>query len=469
MYVENNTETIAACATPPGQGGIGIVRISGPLVKKVAQELLGLLPQPRYATNVNFLAVDGVIIDQGIALYFPAPHSFTGEDVLELQGHGGAVILDCVLQRVLECGVRLAKPGEFSERAFLNNKIDLIQAEAIADLINASSITSAQYALRSLQGEFSHHIHKLVEQITSLRVAIEATIDFTEEEIDFIVVEKIQEQLKLILNMLYKTQQAAEQGVLVQEGISVVIAGKPNVGKSSLLNCLSGEDLAIVTEIPGTTRDVLRTNIRLANINLQLIDTAGLRDSDDVVEKEGVRRARHEISKAQHILLVTDAVTDGEKKPQQLLAEYLDATVLDCTQKQFTIIYNKIDLIGREPMVIYQDGITCIFLSAREKQGIDLLQQYLRKSSGITQTTEGGFSARRRHLIALANAMQHLVQAQELICKDASKEVQQRCLYNIELVAEELRQAQHHLGIITGEVTTEDLLDRIFRDFCIGK
>jgi tRNA modification GTPase len=410
MFIDdNNVETIAACATPPGYGGVGIIRVSGPLTKKIAQEILGRSLQPRYAINSNFLAADKTVIDQGIALYFPSPHSFTGEDILELHGHGGPVVLDYILQRVLELGARLAKPGEFSERAFLHGKIDLTQAEAIADLINASSTRAAQYAVRSLQGEFSQLIHNLVKKITDVRVAIEATIDFAEEEIDFVSANKVQIQLKNILDVLQKTKVAAEQGVLVQEGISTVIVGKPNVGKSSLLNCLSGEDVAIVTEIPGTTRDVVRTHIKLDGINLQLIDTAGLRDSDDIVEKEGVRRALLELDKAQYILLVVDAKNASEKTPRQLLNEYFDRQNTNTTKKIYTIIYNKIDLINKQPSIIEQDGITCVFISAKAGHGIDLLRQQLKKTCSTTQTIDGGFSARRRHLVSLAHAEQHLL------------------------------------------------------------
>ena len=462
---QNYIDTIAACATPPGQGGIGVVRVSGPLVREITQKIVGEIPKPRFATKADFLAADGeTVIDQGIAIYFPAPHSFTGDDVLELQGHGGQLVLDCVLQRVLEIGARLAKPGEFSERAFLNGKIDLTQAEAIADLISASSKQATQYAMRSLQGEFSRLIHKLAEKITLLRTLVEAAIDFAEEEVDFISVEKIQRQLTTIVDTLHNTQQAAEQGVLVQEGISVVITGKPNVGKSSLLNCLGGDELAIVTEIPGTTRDVVRAQIKLAGVNIQLVDTAGLRDSDDIVEKEGVKRALLEIDKAQHVLLVVDAAFAQDKTPSQLLRECLNWQNVEKRSQQHTIIYNKIDLIGRYPEIVMQDGITCIYVSVREKQGMDLLRKYLQESSAIKQTTENGFSARRRHLDALVDAEQHLMQAQQL-----SQSLQAECFANIELIAEELRQAQNYLGTITGEVSSDDLLERIFREFCIGK
>jgi len=333
-----STETIAAIATAPGRGGIGIVRVSGPQTKKIAEGIIGNLPKPRVAEYVNFLNTAGEIIDQGIALYFPNPHSFTGEDVLELQGHGGPIILDCLLQRILQLGARLARPGEFSERAFLNDKLDLTQAEAIADLINAESVQAAQAALKSLQGEFSKKIHVLVEQLIQLRSYVEAAIDFAEEEIDFLSESNIKEKLNNLLTEIKTIQATARQGALLREGMNVVIAGRPNAGKSSLLNALSGRDSAIVTDIPGTTRDVLREAIQIDGMPLHIIDTAGLRESTDQVEQEGIRRALAEIKQADQILLVVDSTTMPTISVDQLCEEFWHDNTF---KTRLTIIRNK--------------------------------------------------------------------------------------------------------------------------------
>lgn len=461
--------TIVACATPPGNGGVGIIRISGSLTKHIANKMLGKTPKPRYATYANFLAKDGNILDQGIALWFPAPNSFTGEDVLELHGHGGMVIMESIVQQVLELGATLAKPGEFSERAFLNDKIDLTQAEAIADLINANSMQAVQYALRSLQGKFSTYIHDLVDKITQLRMQIEVSIDFADEEIDFIDKETLQQQLNKIITITTQTLNQAQQGLLVQEGTQIVITGEPNAGKSSLLNCLSGNDVAIVTQIAGTTRDVLHSNIRLGNLQIQLTDTAGLRISDDIIEQEGIKRARHEIQQAQHILLVVDYNKDGKKSPRQLIHEYLNVNyaIIDQNTALYTVLYNKIDLnatqhnqIKIEAKKFQQDAINGIYVSIKNHLGINLLLEHLQQVCGCIQTTENGFSARKRHVIALQNALISLTKTQELLANNNIM---------LELIAEELRQAQNHLGSITGEITSEDLLDKIFREFCLGK
>lgn len=444
--MSSSTDTIAAIATPPGRGGIGIIRISGYKTLTIAQAILGKTPKPRYAEFAEFFDENNLVIDEGVALYFPNPHSFTGEDVLELQGHGGPVILDCVLKRVLQLGARIARAGEFSERAFLNDKLDLAQAEAVADLIDAASTQAAKAAMRSLQGEFSTRIHQLVEALIHLRMYVEAAIDFAEEEIDFLSDGKVAAELEKILQTLKDIKTAAKQGSLLREGMTVVIAGRPNAGKSSLLNALSGRDAAIVTDIPGTTRDVLREAIQIDGLPLYIIDTAGLRDSDDQVEQEGVRRAHAEIEKADRILLVVDQS---------------DVTNIDLLPKDHRtiLIRNKIDLTEDEPRITLTNGITEILLSAQTGAGIDLLREHLKNCMGYQAHFEGCFTARRRHLDALIRAEQSLLNGQ-----------QQLQTYRAgEILAEELRIAQQALSEITGEFTTDDLLGRIFASFCVGK
>lgn len=452
----SNLDTITACATPPGKGGIGVVRISGSLVSNIAIAILGKLSEPRYAAYCDFVGADQEIIDRGIALYFKAPDSFTGEDVLELHCHGGPIIIDRLLERIVGLGAQMARPGEFSERAFLNGKIDLTQAEAIADLINASSITAAQNAARTLRGEFSQVIHELVEMIINLRAPIEFAIDFeVAEEYDGFMVALIKEGLTRILRKNQQVKNAAKQGVLLRDGITLVIAGKPNVGKSSLLNRFTGEDTAIVTHLPGTTRDVLRSHIQIDGIPLHVLDTAGLHESDNLVEQEGIKRAWNEIKKADHVLLVVDAAKENARDPNQLWPEFFAALP---EHTKFTVIYNKIDLSGEEAKIIAVAAINCAYLSAKTGVGIDLLKTHLKNSIGLNTTSESGFSARRRHLEALNQAEKYIIQAQE-------------SLFNAtyELLAEDLRQAQKALDEITGEFTTEDLLDRIFSEFCVGK
>lgn len=438
-------DTIAAIATPAGRGGIGIIRVSGPHVSVVAQAIVGYLPPPRYATHTSFYDKNKTILDEGIALYFPAPHSFTGEDVLELQGHGGPVILDCLLQQILKLNVRLACPGEFSERAFLNDKLDLTQAEAIADLIDAASEQAARAAIRSLQGEFSKRINPLVESVIYLRTYVEAAIDFAEEEIDFLNDGKVNSLLASILTELESILATARQGTLLREGMTVVIAGRPNAGKSSLLNALSGRDSAIVTPIPGTTRDVLRENIQIDGMPLHIIDTAGLRTSDDPIEQEGIRRAKLEIEKADRILLIVDD-TD------HVLPE------LDYKQP-LTIIHNKIDLNHKTANIWQENTITHISISAKIGDGLNLLREHLKSCMGFVTQTEGNFSARRRHLDALYRAQEFLFRGKNQL------ETQQAG----ELLAEDLRVAQQALSEITGAFTSDDLLGRIFSSFCIGK
>lgn len=446
---KNNVDTIAALATPPGRGGIAIIRVSGPLVKTIMKEMLGNEVSPRVATYLPFFDETGDTLDEGLALFFPNPHSFTGEDVLELQGHGGPIVVDLILQRLLALGARLAKPGEFSERAFLNGKMDLAQAEAVADLIDASSKQAARSALRSLQGEFSETITALTEKVIHLRMYVEAAIDFTDEEIDFLSDDKLMQGLKQTLADLYSIQQKAKQGSFLREGITAVIAGHPNVGKSSLLNCLSGKALAIVTDIPGTTRDVLRNHILIDGMPMHIIDTAGLRESADVVEQEGIKRAYQEIEAADVILYVTT------QNCPDTLANELKAKI----NKPIIMLRNKIDLSEESPALNYQDETVWISLSAKTGAGIDLLKTYIKNQVGFHGEEDGIFLARRRHLDALKRASDHLNAAlQQLLTTK-----------NGELAAEDLRLSQLALSEITGEFTADDLLGRIFASFCIGK
>ncbi len=455
MTSQADRDTIAALATPPGRAGVGIIRVSGPEARAVAEAVLGFQPRPRHAHYGPFHDEQGNLLDEGIALYFPAPHSFTGEDVLELQGHGGPVLLDMILQSVTALGARLARPGEFSERAFLNDKLDLAQAEAIADLIESSSEQAARCAMRSLQGAFSQRVDQLVESLTHLRIYVEAAIDFPEEEIDFLADGKVASDLDEIVQRLDKTLAQAQQGSLMREGMRVVIAGRPNAGKSSLLNALSGQDSAIVTSVEGTTRDVLREEIHIDGMPLHVIDTAGLRDSDDEVERIGIERAWSEIEQADRILLLVDSATSD--------AVTADAvwTGLDRRLPQgipLTLIRNKIDLSTETPG--YQEGpVPLIRLSAKHGSGIDALREHLKACMGFQGESEDGFLARRRHLDALNRARELLEQGR----------VQLHDFGAGELLAEDLRQAQDALGEITGAMTADDLLGEIFSSFCIGK
>ena len=446
------TDTIAAVATPPGRGGIGVVRISGSLSTSIAEAICGLLPQPRQAVLRRFRSGAGEVLDHGIVLYFPAPQSFTGEDVVEFQGHGGPVVLDVLLGRVVELGARLARPGEFSERAFLNDKLDLAQAEAIADLIASDTAAAARAALRSLQGEFSRQVDSLVDGLVTLRVYVEAAIDFPEEEIDFLADGVIAARLAELQERLRVLQAAAGQGRLLRDGMTVVIAGRPNAGKSSVLNRLAGREAAIVTAVPGTTRDVLREHISIDGMPLHVIDTAGLRDSDDPVEREGIRRAWAEIDAADRILMVVDDRL-GLTAEEAGLRERLPVA------RPVTVLYNKIDLSGRPPSVREGAWGTEVLLSAKTGAGLELLREHLKSCMGYRGGGEGAFMARRRHLEALERATAALERAVE----------QLEVFRAGELVAEELREAQHALAEITGEFGSEDLLSRIFSSFCIGK
>lgn len=444
-------DTIAAIATPPGQGGVGIVRVSGAKVQDVAVALLGKLPQPRHAQFAHFQNADGEIIDTGLALYFPTPNSFTGEDVLELQGHGGPVVMDMLLKRVLEVGVRTARPGEFSERAFLNDKIDLAQAEAIADLIESGTEQAVRAAQRSLEGEFSSQINALVDELIQLRTYVEAAIDFPEEEIDFLSDGKISTHLQEITeksNILFNT---AKQGCLLSEGIKIVIAGPPNAGKSSLLNNLAGRESAIVTEIPGTTRDVLREQIQIDGLPLHIVDTAGLRETGDIIEKEGIKRAWNEIAQSDRVLLVLDCNSDTKEMEKHFFEQLPEQT-------NTTIIRNKIDISKHKP-VIKTDKQIEIWLSIKTGDGMELLKNHLKESVGYSETETSIFSARRRHLDALQRAQNAIAKGKQQLEKNKAGE----------LLAEELHQAQQALSEITGEFTSDDLLGEIFSSFCIGK
>jgi tRNA modification GTPase len=454
LYTE---DTIAAQATAPGRGGVGIIRISGPKAKALSEQLTKKNLKPRYAHYGPFYDLEGTQIDEGIALFFPGPNSFTGEDVLELQGHGGPVILDMLLSTIVSAGVRMANPGEFSERAFLNDKMDLTQAEAIADLIDSASEQAAKCALRSLQGEFSKRVNGLVESLIQLRIYVEAAIDFPEEEIDFLADGKVEGDLRTIQQSLWDVQAEANQGALMREGMTVVIAGRPNAGKSSLLNALSGKDSAIVTSIAGTTRDVLREHIHIDGMPLHIIDTAGLRESPDEVEQIGIQRAWQEIENADRILLMVDSTETESDDPEQIWPELVHQLP---THIPITIIRNKIDQVS-EQAALNQNAQqqTVIRLSAKEQQGIELLREHLKQSMGFQSTTEGGFIARRRHLDALERAAAAIEKGlDQLVLMGAG-----------ELLAEDLKDAQNHLSEITGEFTPDDLLGRIFSSFCIGK
>lgn len=444
-------DTIAAIATPAGRGGIGIVRVSGPAVPAITTALFGEPPVPRQATLRSFTDADGTQLDSGIVLFFPAPQSFTGEDVLELHGHGGAVVTSLLLKRVCELGARLARPGEFSERAFLNDKLDLAQAEAIADLIDSGSEQAARAAMRSLRGEFSARVHELVEALIAVRTYVEAAIDFPDEELDFLSDGKVAECLASIRRQFNTLSAAAMQGSLLREGMSVVIVGRPNAGKSSLLNRLAGHDAAIVTEIPGTTRDLLREQINLDGLPVHVIDTAGLRDSGDVVEQEGVRRAWGAIQSADRVLLVVDDLQGFSAEDTRSLEQFP-------AKLPVTLVYNKIDLTGRRPEFKESGTSVHVALSAKTGEGLEFLRTHLKTAAGFRDTGGDSFMARDRHLQALERAREHLDEAQ--------LRLQER---NGELLAEELRLAQLCVSEITGEFTSEDLLTQIFSNFCIGK
>jgi len=447
--VKHNTQdTIAAIATPPGNGGVGIIRISGASAFEIAKQLTNKSFLPRQALFTSFIDEDQTVIDSGILLYFPNPSSYTGEDTIELQGHGGTVVLGMLLKQVLSLGARLANPGEFTERAFLNNKLDLAQAEAVADLIESSTEQSVRSAQKSMQGIFSEKINELVDELTELRVYVEAAIDFVDEEIDFLSDGVVEKKIIDISGKIENIQKTAQQGQLLRDGMTVVLAGKPNAGKSSLLNSLAGHEAAIVTDIAGTTRDILKERIHIDGMPIHIIDTAGLRESDNVVEKEGIRRAHEEIKQADKILLLIDS-TDPE------IESILSTLPNDLN---ITKIYNKIDLLGIEPEITESKHGTQIYLSVKKGTGMELLTGYLKKSVGFNSETDDVFIARKRHIEALTQGQQFVESAILQLQNQAG-----------ELVAEDLRQAQNSLAEITGAFSSDDLLGKIFSSFCIGK
>jgi tRNA modification GTPase len=462
-----DNDTICAIATPPGQGGIGIVRLSGPACLKIAESILGFKPTPRYAHYSNFLDSSGVPIEQGIALYFSSPNSFTGEDILELQGHGGSQIIQEVLKSSLQSGARLARPGEFSERAFLNGKIDLLQAEAIADLIEASSEQAAKSAMRTLQGVFSARIHDIVAKLISIRVQVEASIDFSDEELDLESSGKIQQSLINVKTQVETILDGAQQGVLLKNGLTIAIAGKPNAGKSSLLNALAEVERAIVTNIPGTTRDILQEQISIDGLPLNIVDTAGLRESHDIVEQEGVRRAKVAIKSANRLLIVLDTTEIGislEAATIEVLNLIADEDNVSELLKHSSVILNKIDLV--EDGFLWSDSITVlnrlvpvIGISAKDHLGLDSLRQHLKKCANYTAAGENSFIARERHLLSLKDALKHLGIGIEKVSEHS----------HWELLAEELRITQQDLNKITGDFSSDDLLGEIFSNFCVGK
>lgn len=442
-------ETIAAIATASGAGGIGVVRVSGSLSQSIASQILGQCPAPRYAAYLPFYDSHHTLIDRGIAIYYQNPNSYTGEDVLELQAHGGTALMHMLLARCIELGARQAEPGEFTRRAYLNDKIDLAQAEAVADVINASTMEAAQSAMRSLSGEFSNSINALLTKLIDLRMYVEACLDFPEEEIDFISQGKVTEKLAAIIAELKTVFAKARQGSLLREGMQVVLVGQPNVGKSSLMNQLSGEEVAIVTPIAGTTRDAIKNTIQINGLPLHIIDTAGLRDTNDEVEKIGIARTYRALENAQVALLLVDAAHDIGDEEKSILSHLPQEIAKIC-------VHNKIDMTQEVAKNVLETNETHIYLSAKTGEGVDLLKQHLLQIAGYQQNAEGVFMARARHLEALKQVDAHLQQAQIVMPQS-------------ELIAEELRLAQEALSSITGEFTPDDLLGEIFSKFCIGK
>ena len=443
------SDTIAAIATAAGAGGIGVVRVSGPAAKTIADDVLGHCPAPRHAAYLAFKEADGSLIDRGIAIYYRAPHSYTGEDVLELQAHGGPALMQILLRRCLALGARQAEPGEFTRRAYLNDKLDLAQAEAVADVINAATEEAARSAVRSLSGEFSAAIHALLSRLIDLRMYVEACLDFPEEEIDFITQGKVAEKLATISDELARVFTQAQQGNLLREGIQVVLVGQPNVGKSSLMNQLAGEEVAIVTPVAGTTRDVIRNAIQIEGVPLHITDTAGLRETSDEIEKEGIARTWRALENAHIALLLVDAAHDIGEAEKSILAR-LPAFLPKIW------LHNKIDLNRETPKIVLRDGDMHLYLSAKTGLGIDLLKAELLKLAGWQPAGEGIFMARARHLAAMQAVRAHLERAGGLLAQ-------------AELFAEELRLAQEALSRITGEFSPDDLLGEIFSRFCIGK
>ncbi len=445
----SNETTICALASSLGKGGIGVVRVSGPLCQDIAKKMLGIVPKPRYAHYGSFFDQEKTEIDKGIALYFPAPHSFTGEDVLEFQGHGGMSVIRSLLESAITLGAKAAEPGEFSKRAFLNGKMDLVQAEAIADIIDASSEQASKSALKSLSGEFSKQVNQLTQSIIELRVFIEATIDFSDEEIDFLQSDQVKTRTLGIHTEIKDILKSAKQGSILREGLNIAIAGKPNAGKSSLLNALTQDSSAIVTDIAGTTRDVLTETIHINGMPLNIIDTAGLHESNDVVEKEGIKRARKAIENADVVILVFDA---RDQRP--------DFSILPdgVNTQSLLLVKNKVDLTQEGVQKTLNENQVQLSVSAKNTQGIDILRQELSDIAGLESGSEGVVLARKRHTIALESALFSIDNA--LIQLEVGA---------IELMAEDLRQAGQFMGSITGEFSSDDLLGEIFSSFCIGK
>lgn len=449
QLVKSNTDTIAAIATASGSGGIGVVRVSGPAVVQIAGAILGVCPKPRYAAYLPFLDADGLTLDQGIAIYYAAPNSYTGEDVLELQAHGGQALLQILLMRCLSLGARQAEPGEFTRRAYLNEKMDLAQAEAVADVINAATSEAARSAMRSLSGEFSNRINVLLQRLIELRMFVEACLDFPEEEIDFISQGNVKKKIEDVQAELQKIYNEAKQGNLLREGLTVVLVGQPNVGKSSLINQLAADDIAIVTSIAGTTRDTIKSAIQINGIPLHVVDTAGLRETEDEIEQFGIARTWRALESANIALLLVDAahgITEVEKSILERLPSDLPKIW----------VHNKIDLAKKSPFVEDLDGEAHIHLSAKTGDGVNLLRETLLKIVGWQSTSEGVFMARTRHLDAIKQVEQFLQSAMAAIEQS-------------EIVAENLRMAQDALSSVTGEFTPDDLLGEIFSKFCIGK
>jgi len=438
-----DADTIVAAATPPGSGGVGVVRISGERTERIARRMLGSLPEPRTATYRNFSGADGEIVDAGIALYFPGPASFTGESVLELQGHGGPLVVALLVDAVVELGARQAEPGEFSKRAYLNDKLDLVQAEAIADLIDSGTAQAARAALRSLSGAFSSAVGALAEQLVRLRMHVEAAIDFPEEEIDFLSDDRLAQRVQECDAAFAALLDGARQGRMLRDGYQVVIVGKPNAGKSSLLNLLSGQEAAIVTEVAGTTRDILREQIDIDGLAVELVDTAGLRNDPDRIEKEGIRRARKALESADAVLWIQDASDPDHGDIDEDLPDGIPVTV----------VRNKIDLVDAG------EAEDAVCLSAKTGEGLDDLRRRIRNLAGYENQGEGAFTARRRHIDALRRAWRHFETGREALRQSRAGE----------LFAEELRLSQQALGEITGDMSSDELLGRIFSEFCIGK
>ena len=444
-------DTIVARATPPGRGGIAVTRVSGPSVRAIATSLLGRLPEPRLATVANFLDAQAEPLDSGLALFFPAPNSFTGEDVLELHGHGGPLINELLIERIMELDARLARPGEFSQRAFLNDKLDLSQAEAIADLIDSGSRSAARAAQRSLQGAFSAAVIALNDKVTELRKFVEAAIDFPDEDIDFLSDAELTQRLDDVDREFRRLERAVRHGCLLRDGVHVVLAGRPNAGKSSLLNALAGYDAAIVTDIPGTTRDLVREHIEIDGLPIHIVDTAGLRTDAGEVEQHGISRAREQISVADHALLIVDA-SEREAQVRNELVGQLPPSLA------YTVVRNKVDLTGDEPGLVVEDTQT-INVSAKTGAGLDVLRSAIKQRVGFESTGEGTITARQRHLEGLHKAREHFERGRR----------QLREHHAGELMAEEMLQVQNALAEITGEFTSDDLLGEIFSSFCIGK